>query len=225
MNRDTAHPTYLTTLQDFRTDLACRESPVTHWVVLLICLVFLTQEIAAITLNSSILGVTSYLFLEYPMIAWPLSFFLHKGVNHFFANIILIGFCGHLAESSFSKRSYLTFLVGAIVLTILAAYAVKAPFTSQPIAVYGASGFGFAIAAYSLSYIFTGQGHPLKALIPQNIHSNVVLSERIAALLGVSAIITAVVDVVTGPYLTVHWFNGAHVAGAFLGILVAALSS
>lgn len=208
------------TLQGLISNLLDRHSPITNYVVLGICLVFLAQEIAAVYFGASILGVTSYFFLYYPIPAWFLTFFLHKGVMHFLANVALISFVGRVVESEFSKRGYLTFIVGTVVLSSLGAYLAKAPFTAKPVAAYGASGFGFALAAYSLRFPLRHGDAPLNMLTFGTNPVETPPAERIAFLLGVSAVVSVVVDLFTGQYLTTEWVNGAHLVGVIIGILV-----
>ena len=211
---------YSDTVQGLRTDLRNRDSPITSQVVLAICLVFLGQEIAAALLGTSVHRVTSYFFLEYPLPAWLLSFFLHRDLTHFFVNIGLIGFVGHVVERSFSKRAYLLFLVGTAVLSGIGAFLFRALFTAKPVAAYGASGFGYAIAAYSVYFVVRDGGDAFGVLSPQHIFSDVAPSERIAIILGISAVIAVVWDLLSGPYLTVEWANGAHVVGVVVGLIV-----
>lgn len=211
---------YRAILRGLVTDLRDRHSPTTNYVVLAICLVFLTQEITAVYLGASILGVTSYFFLKYPVPAWLLTFFLHQGVMHFLANVALIGFVGRVVEPQFSKRGYLTFIVGTVVLSALGAYLAKAPFTAKPVAAYGASGFGYALAAYSLRFPFRHGDALLHVVTFGTNPVETPLVERIAFLLGVAAATAVVLDLLTGPYLTAEWVNGAHLVGAVIGFLV-----
>lgn len=219
-SKPTPFELHTSTLRGLGSDLRNRESPITLKIVLAISLVFLAQEVAAVLLGTSILGVTSYFFLEYPVPAWLLSFFLHKGVKHFFANIALIGFVGRVVEPEFSRRLYLLFIVGSAVLSEAGAFLLKAPFTSKPVAAYGASGFGFALATYSLSFPYRDREGPLVALKPRFLLSNTTPAERIAFLLGVSALLTVVLDLASGPYFTTEWVNGAHLVGVLLGLII-----
>lgn len=212
-----------TTLRELSTDLQNRHSPITSYVVFAICFVFLTQELAAVYFGASILGVTSYFFLHYPVPAWLLTFFLHKGVMHFLANVALIGFVGRVVEPTFSKREYLLFLVGTIVLSALGAYAFKAPFTTKPVAAYGASGFGYALAAYSLRLPYRHGDGLLDMWKLRNPSLGTPLADRLACLLGVSAILAVALDLFTGPYMTAEWVNGAHLVGVVVGVIVASL--
>lgn len=209
-----------TTLRGITSDLRDRHSPVTHKIVLAICLVFFVQELAAAYLGASILGVTSYFFLHYPVPAWLLTFFLHKGVMHFLANVAIIGFLGRVVESTFSKRKYVLFLVGTMVLSAIGAYAVKAPFTTKPVAAYGASGFGYALAAYSLRFPFR-HGDALLDVVAFGANPiETPPAERIAFSIGVGAVVMVALDLLTGPYLTGEWVNGAHLVGVILGLFV-----
>lgn len=211
-------------LRELVTDLRNRNSPITNYVVLAICLVFFVQELAAVYFGASILGVTSYFFLEYPVPAWLLTFFLHKGVLHFLANVALIGFVGRVVEPMFSKRGYLLFLVGTAVLSAVGAFAVKAPFTPKPVAAYGASGFGFALAAYSLRFPFRHCDTLLNVVTFGTNPVETPPTERIAFLLGMSAVVMVAFDLLTGPFLTAEWVNGAHLVGVLIGLIVGKLS-
>ncbi len=214
---------YPTTVRQYTEDLRNRHSPITNKVILAICLVFLAQELAAVYFGASIPGVTFYFFLHYPVPAWLLTFFLHQGVMHFLTNVALIGFVGRVVEPTFSKRGYLLFLVGTMVLSALGAYAVKAPFTAKPVAAYGASGFGYALAAYSLRFPLR-HGDALLDVLAFGINPvETPPAERIAFLFGVSAVAMVVLDVLTGPYLTAEWVNGAHLVGVGVGVAVGRL--
>lgn len=214
---------YLRTLRGLVTDLRDRESPITHWIVLAICLVFFVQEVVAALLGASIWAITDYFFLRYPVPAWLLSFFLHKGIKHFLANVALIGFLGRVVEPTFTKEQYLSFIAISAVLSGIGAFLFRAPFTSKVVAAYGASGFGYALAAYSFYFPYRNGDGILGALEPGNIVSNTTPAERIAFLFGVSAILSVVTDLLSGPYLTVEWVNGAHLVGVVVGLVVGRL--
>ncbi|MCT9096961.1 rhomboid family intramembrane serine protease [Haloarchaeobius sp. HME9146] len=183
-------------------------------------MVFLGQEIAAVVLQASIIGVTSYFFLEYPVPAWLLSFFLHKGILHFLANIALIGIIGRVVEQYFSTGAYLQFIAVAAVFSGIGAFLFRAPFTPKPVAAYGASGFGYALATYSFYLPFKGDVSSLNSLKPENLRSNTTPAERFVFLLGVSAIIQITYNLATGPYFTVEWTNGAHLIGGLVGLAI-----
>ncbi len=208
------------TVEELVRDLKSRDSPVTSWVILAMSLVFLGQQMVAIRLGASILGITSYFFLEYPVVAWTLSFFLHKDIMHFLGNVFLIGLVGSVIEQFFSTRSYLLFLLCSAVLSGIGAVIFKLPFTSQPVAAYGASGFGFALVTYSLYLPLKSERRLADALQLPNLISNMTLSEHLAFLLGISAIVSVVIDILSGPVLTTEWVNGAHFAGAVVGLVV-----
>lgn len=209
----------ITTVCEFRADLRNRDSPITNYVVLAICFVFLAQETAAAFLGASILGVTMYFFLEYPVPAWLLTFFLHASLAHFFANVAIIGFLGRVVEPEFSTQAYLSFLAGTAILSAVGAFLAKAPFTSDPVAAYGASGVGFALAAYSLSFPCRDGEGVLDALRRRNVRVDTTPAEYVAFLFGVAAVSMVVFDLFTGPYLTAEWVNGAHLVGIVVGIV------
>lgn len=219
-SRNALFEVYATTLRGLPSDLRKREAPITQWVLLAICLVVLGQTLAAVYLHTSILGVTSYFFLEYPIPAWSLSFFLHRDVLHFLANIALIGLIGRVVEQDFPSRTYLWFLVVSAILSGIGGYAFRAAFTSDPVAAYGASGFGFTLATYSLSFPFRGGYGIRQSLNPENLLANTSPAERFVFLLGISAVLKVLLNLLTGPYFTVNWTNGAHLVGALIGIIV-----
>lgn len=224
-SRNALFEVYATTLRGLLSDLRQREAPITQWVLLAICLVVLGQTVAAVYLHASILGVTSYFFLEYPIPAWSLSFFLHRDVLHFLANIALIGLIGRVVEQDFSSRAYLWFLAGSAILSGIGGYAFRAAFTSGPVAAYGASGFGFALATYSLALPFRG-GHGIQqSLSPESLLANTSPAERFVFLLGISAVLKVLLNLLTGPFFTVDWTNGAHLVGALVGITVGRIHS
>ena len=208
------------TLRGLGANLRDLKSPITNYVVLAICLVFLLQEISAALLGVPIRVFTNYFFFKYPGPAWLLTFFLHKGIGHFFVNVALIGFVGRVVEPQFSKRAYFSFLIGSAVLSAIGAFLFKDPFTTKMVAAYGASGFGYALAGYSLYFPYRDGMGVLDALKPKNLLSNTMPAERIAFLLGVSAVLWVILDILSGPYLTAEWVNGAHLAGVVIGLLV-----
>lgn len=107
-----------------------------------------------------------------------------------------------------------------MILSALGAYAFKAPFTAKPVAAYGASGFGYALAAYSLQLPYRYGGNFLDMWKWGNSPVDTPPSERIASLLGVAAVLAIVLDLLTGPYLTAEWANGAHLIGVVAGLVV-----
>lgn len=208
------------TIRNIPPDLSNRDSPITQWLVLTIFVVFLAQGIAAAIFQDSIIGVTSFFFLEYPLSAWLLSFFLHKGIIHFLANIALIGITGRVVEQYFSTRAYFRFIAVAAVFSGIGGFLFQALFTPNPVAAYGASGFGYALATYSLYLPFKGNLSSWRSMKPENLWSNTTPAERFVFLLGVSAIIKITYDLATGPYFTVDWTNGAHLIGGLVGLIV-----
>lgn len=95
--------------------------------------------------------LVGYVFANQPWIAWPLAPFLHRGFQHFAANVAGI-YVAAPVEQHASKRQYLGLLVLAgffslfadgVKLTLLA--------SERHVAAYGASGFTFGLFGYGLA--------------------------------------------------------------------------
>ncbi|MFB6184554.1 MAG: rhomboid family intramembrane serine protease [Haloarculaceae archaeon] len=188
--------------------LRAAQSPVTIWLVGTILVVFGAQVATSVTTGVPVGVATTHLFYVRPGLAWVLSPLLHRGPMHAATNALLIGYLGRLVEGHFGTRAYAAFLVAATVGSVTGGYLAIVAFRSGPVAAYGASGIGFALAGYSLQYPFRTDPTP---------------AEWLAAIVGVSAVATVVVDVATGPFFGPLWINGAHAVGLALGVIAGRL--
>jgi len=208
-------------LSAFAADLRRRESPLTAVVVATVLAVFVVQAVTATRLGAPIGVVTAVVFVEEPALAWLLSPFLHRDPTHLLANVVVVGFVGRVVEREFSPRDYAAFLLAAAVLAGLGGYLSKAAFTPEPVTAYGASGIAYAVAGYALWLPFRDRTVNPAALAPERLLERTTPAERVAAVFGVAAAATVVVDVATGPYLALDWLNGAHLVGLLVGIWTA----
>lgn len=200
-------------------DVRQREAPLTTWLVVLLTLLFAQQVVAAQLAGVRIQDVAGHLFVEHTAAAWLLSFFLHRNLLHFGTNVALILLLGRVVEATVAEREFLLLVVAAAVASVLGGIAFTATFTPRPVAVYGASGLGFALATYSLA-LPLGSATPLRSTYrPEHLFETLSPAEELALLVGAAAALHVAVDLVTGPYLTMHWVNGGHAVGALVGLL------
>lgn len=198
-------------------DLRERDAPVTALVVASVLLVFAVQTITALRLDAPIGVVTASVFVGEPALAWALSPLLHRDVGHLASNVLVVAVVGTVIEERFRRRDYVVFLLAAATLAALGGYLSKAAFTPRPVTAYGASGLAYAVAGYALSLPVVGTPLDADAFSVRGILGRTTPGERVAAIFGVAATVTVVVDVATGPYLAFDWLNGAHLAGLLVG--------
>lgn len=203
-------------------DLRDRSAPITTAITLLLIVLFGQQVAAALVAGVSIEAIASHLFLEYTTWAWLLSVFLHRNLVHFGTNVALIWLLGRVVEQSFGRHSYLPFVVLAAAASVVGGLLFTAAFTSAPVAVYGASGVGFALATYALSLPLASATSVRAAYRFEHLFGALTPAEELAFVVGLSAALTVLFDLLTGPYWTVHWANGGHTAGAVVGCLAGA---
>lgn len=205
----------------FAADLRERDAPVTVLVVASVLVVFAVQTLTALRLDAPIGVVTASVFVGEPALAWVLSPLLHRDVGHLASNVLVVAVVGTVVEGRFRRRDYVVFLLAAAVLAALGGYLSKAVFTPQPVTAYGASGLAYAVAGYALSLPVAGASLDGDALSMPHVLARTTPGERVAAIFGVAATVTVVVDVATGPYLAFDWLNGAHLVGLLVGVWTA----
>lgn len=189
----------------------------TFALVSITTLVYLGQTLAAIWLDASVQGVTVYLFLAYPAVAWPLSPFLHSGNPHFLANVGMLVLTGIEAQRHLSNRQYVgLFLVSAVVTAIVGA-ATMLPFADGPVASYGISGFVFALATYLLVHL--SLAHDVPVVTPEGFNFDRHPLEILGILLGVSVVLLVSIDVGQALLNGFRGVNGGHLGGAVVGVL------
>lgn len=111
---------------------------------------FLVSLISALLEPGYLRGVTAWIFHEFPLLAWVLSPFLHKGILHFTANIALLTLFGKYVESHTNTRYFiLWFIVVTLVSKPVHAWIALQMSTKPNVAVYGISDFVFSLAFYS----------------------------------------------------------------------------
>lgn len=158
-------------------------------------------------------------FVESPALAWVLSPFLHVGVLHFLANFLLVYLLGLVVEPTMTRDRYLGLLVVAAVGAGIGVYLSIATFSTDPVAAYGASGVGYALAVYALVWFLRTQvvnAAPVDSVLADGRPLDV-----LAAILGVAAVITLLLDVARGPLFQAGGVNGAHLGGAVVGLAAA----
>lgn len=187
-----------------RGELVAARSPLTLWCSFAVAVVVVVQVGVALRAGTSVRTLTTALFYVEPWLAWPLAFFLHRGPFHALVNVALIVYLGRLAERNFSPGGYAAFLLAGAVGSIAGGYLFITTFGDGPVAAYGASGLGFALAAYSLQY--ARRDAPTTA-------------EWVAVIVGVAAVATVTADVLTGPVFHPAWMNGAHLTGLLVGVV------
>lgn len=199
-------------------ELRDAHAPITTWLVGVTAVAFAGQVALAFDTGVSVRLVTGALFLEYPEATWVLSPVLHRDASHFAVNAALLALLGTVVEREFAPSRYLGFLLAAAAVSSALAFAVQAPFTDKHVAAYGASGLVFALATYSLRYT--------RLRLPRSLDgvADVLLgaptpATRLAAVVGVSAVLLVVVDLLSAPYFAPNWVNGAHLGGALVGLL------
>ncbi|MFB6301665.1 MAG: rhomboid family intramembrane serine protease [Haloferacaceae archaeon] len=205
-----------------RTRIETTDWRITLYLIFFTTVAYLGQTLAAIWLNASIEGVTAYLFLNYPLVAWPLSPFLHSGNPHFLANIAMLALTGIETQRHLSDRQYIgLFLVSAVV-TGLAGAATMLPFADGPVATYGISGFVFALATYLLVHLWLAHDEPVFTSEGFNFDQHPL--EIVGILLGVSVVLSVATDLGQALLNGFQGMNGGHLGGAVLGIVAGIFS-
>lgn len=198
-----------------RARAAATDWRITAALVWLTTAVYLGQLLAAVRFGASVRDVTARLFLDYPLVAWPLSPFLHGGTLHFLANVVMLALIGIEAQRHLAGRQYLgLFLVSAVVSSLVAA-ATMVPFTARPVASYGISGFVFALAAYLLVHLPAAHGG--RGLAPAGFDLERHPLEITAVLFGVSAVLVVSIDVGQAALHGFRGVNGGHLGGVLVG--------
>jgi membrane associated rhomboid family serine protease len=208
-------------LQTYPRKVRTRAETTDWWLtfslVSITSVVYLGQTFAGIWLHVSVRGVTAYLFLNYPLVAWPLSPFLHSGTPHFLANVVVLALTGIEAQRHLSDRQYVgLFLVTAVVTATVGA-ATMLPFTDGPVASYGISGFVFALATYLLVHLPMAHDEPV--FTPAGFNFDRHPLEVVGLLLGVSVVLLVSIDVGGALLNGFRGVNGGHLGGAVVGIL------
>lgn len=186
-------------------------SPVSLVLLGVVVLVFLGEAFALMMLAvDSIEVFASGLFGVHPVIAWVLAPVLHRGVAHFLASVLGIVLVGFSMERHWSQDRFILVVVLTGYVSVAAGAAVLMLFSKRQTAFYGASGIVYMLAGYALTHMLTS--HPDYRRI-----------EWVSVLIGVAAVVDVLRDVMTGPFFEPHWFNGAHLSGLVIGILIGSI--
>lgn len=202
--------------------LRARDAPVTAVLILITATVFTLQSVFHLyitesfpigiliifTQRSTLTGLTAYLFVNFPWIAWPLAEFLHKGVGHFITNIALLALFGKIIEPRFQTRHYILWFVGvAIIVKPIDALITLSTSPKTNVAVYGISDFVYSLGIYTVLTVYGSE------------HGNQL--EYLGMLVGVSAIILILVRTTRAIFqMSIQPLNTAHLFGGLLGIVV-----
>lgn len=181
------------------------DSTVTYLLAIIVAAVFIFEvAFAAVRSLGSIQIFATGIFGVHPVIAWPFSPVLHRGILHFGANLVGLLVVGIPIEKHWTWKRYSLFLVLTGYLTIVAGTGFMLIFSDSPVAFYGTSGVVYALAGYALLHLFWS-------------HDQFSLSEKVAALIGSIALVLVVVDPFTGPYFDPLWINVGHASGFLIG--------
>lgn len=195
------------------------EAPATHKILLLIAFTFVFQLAIAIIGGGNVRGATAWLFLNFPIPAWSLSFFFHQGFRHLIANIAIIGILGMIVEPRFSETKFWIFALTTGYLSTVTNGLMTAFWSSQPVSSYGASGFGFALAAYALFNLRFDQKSPFFLTTVEDSRL-----QEIGGIISIAAFVSTLTDPLTGVPFTANWINFAHLSGFSFGLAVAILA-
>lgn len=202
-------------------------APVTAIMAGLVVVTFFLQigvdtwftDSAVISLLSSILepgylrAVTAWIFHQHPYVGWPLSPFLHKGIQHFSANLVLLALFGKYVEPRFKTRYFvLWFLAVTLVTKPVDAWISLQASSKEFVAVYGISDFVYSLSFFSVVTLWSTDYR--KEL------QTVVLVIGLLSIVLVGLEISA--GLLTGSVQAVNW---SHLIGGILGIVVAGLTA
>lgn len=199
-----------------------RDTPVTAVLILITITVFTLQSVlhlyitesfpigilVILTQPSTLTGLTAYLFLNFPWIAWPLAEFLHKGVGHFIANIALLALFGKIIEPRFQTRYYILWFVGvAIIVKPIDALITLSTSPKPNVAVYGISDFVYSLGIYTLMTAYSSERRDE--------------IEYLGLLVGLAAIILILAQATRAVlHMSIQPLNTAHLIGGLLGVVV-----
>lgn len=207
--------------------IRARDAPVTSILILITVFIFTIQSVlhlyitesfpigilVILTQRSALTGLSAYLFVNFPWIAWPLAEFLHKGVGHFIANIALLALFGKIIEPRFQTRYYILWFVGvAIIVNPIDALITLSTSPKPNVAVYGISDFVYSLGIYTVITVYSSK------------HRDEL--EYLGLLVGVAAIIQILVQATMAVLqMSIQPLNTAHLFGGLLGIVVFCLET
>lgn len=196
--------------QNFRKvlrQLSDEDAPITYALIGCVIGVFILEVWVTNTRSLDNIEVfASGIFGVAPTVGWLLSPLLHRGFQHVLANLFGLFILGIPLEKHWSKGRYIGFLVVTGYLSTIGGGVLLSVFTNQQIASYGASGIVFALCGYGLIHLSRS-------------HSRFTLVQWLILLFGISALLTVIVDPLTGPYFEPNWINGGHLVGVITGCI------
>jgi len=198
-----------------RNEVNSRKAPVTRRIIYIITAVFVIQFWAAILFSSSISVISLAFYKYYPEIALGTAGLLHRGFVHYLVNVLLIGFGGFVIESYWTPRKFTLFALLTGYLSVLTHQWLVSSWVSEPLFVYGASGFGYALAGYGFRFAEFRWG----SFFVLSANSEVI--ENLWLVVGLSAVVMILFDTVTGRPFEHRWINFSHLIGFVLGFGVA----
>ncbi len=170
---------------------------------------YLTFATAAVSIEQ----IVAYLFVHHPNLMWPIAPFVHQGLLHFGANIGGLYVVSPL-ESEISWRQYVLLLVSTGFAPVYAdGIKIDLFASTEYAAAYGISGFLYGLLGF-------GTVHLYRTCQRQSGLSN---REWIIVLLGVSAVISVLVDVSTA-FPDPLALNIGHLGGVGVGLLLSIFS-
>lgn len=184
------------------------QAPVTYAIIGFVVGIYAVEVV--FTLTRGLAGTRVFatgLFGVAPYVAWPLSPFLHRGILHFGSSLVGLWLLGVPIEQHWGRWRYAAFLLASGYVATAVGVATMVPFTAKNVAFYGSSGMIFALGGFAVVFFPRWFGEVQK-------------NEWLATLVGTVAVVTVVVDPLTGPYLTAEWINGGHLGGLTIGVVV-----
>ena len=156
----------------------------------------------------SLRGLNAHFFLNYPMLAWSTSEFLHKGVKHFVANIALLALFGKIVEPRFRTRYYILWFFTVFLIVKPTDALISLSTSSKPhVAVYGISDFVYSLGSYSA----------LTLLILENRDE----LEYLGLLVGFAALLHILLEIAQAVWLmSIQPINFSHLIGGVIGLFV-----
>lgn len=163
--------------------------------------------VSLLTERGPLEGLNAWFFIHYPLMAWPLTEFIHRGLGHFLVNIGLLGLFGSYVEPGIRRRYYvLGFLLVVVTATPIHAWQQLLITTKPHVAVYGISDFVAALGLFSLLLIY---GKAVRTEL-----------EYVALLLGVLIVSLTLFELI---YAVLIWslepVNVGHLVGGLVGVI------
>lgn len=185
------------------------KAPYTFSIIGVVCGIFLVELYLTITTSAaSSRQIVAYLFINYPEPMWAIAPFIHRGLLHFGANVAGLYILSPL-ESQISRRHYTVLLITAGFIPVYAdGVKIALLSTKEHAAAYGISGFLFGLLGFGVVHLYS----------KYQSHSGLDNREWVIVLLGVSSIVSVLVNLVTAFFDPLALKIG-HLGGISVGIL------